>query len=185
MQRGYSDVVYESQKMAKLLDRAYRVAQTEARILITGESGTGKELLAHKIHEASERKSRSFVPLNCPGLTESLLESELFGHEKGAFTDAKEERVGLLARADQGTLLIDEISEASRRLQGIFLRFLETGEVQRVGYRGSRFPNIDTRVIALSNRDLEMMVSVDEFRRDLYFRLNVVHFHLPPPKGKN
>jgi two-component system response regulator HydG len=180
MKRGYYEIIYERPKMARMIERAMLVAQSDARVLITGESGTGKELLARTIHEASQRRAKNFVTVNCPGLTETLLESELFGHVRGAFTDAREDKIGILERADGGTLLIDEISEASKKLQGIFLRFLETGEIQKVGFKGSVYPIANTRVIAASNRDLDAMVTTQEFRRDLYFRLNVVHFHMPP-----
>lgn len=180
MKRGYFEVVYESGEMRLLVERAMRAAQSEARVLITGESGTGKELLARKIHENSPRRANNFMTVNCPALTETLLESELFGHVRGAFTDAKEDKVGILERANNGTLLIDEISEASPKLQGLFLRFLETGELAKVGFKNVNYPVVNTRVIAASNRDLDAMISAYEFRKDLYYRLNVVRIHLPP-----
>ncbi len=156
-----------------------RVAASEARaILISGESGTGKELVARRLHFASGRRQRSFVEVNCAEFSPTLFESELFGHERGAFTDAKTAKRGLAEVADQGTLFLDEIGEMALPLQAKLLRFLEDRRFRRVG--GSHDISVDVRLLAATNRDLPAMVAAGSFRRDLYYRLNVIAIPLPP-----
>lgn len=154
------------------------VAPTEATVLIHGESGTGKELVAEALHNNSERKGKSFVKVNCAALAESLLESELFGHEKGAFTGAENRREGKFVQADGGTLFLDEIGETSQAMQVKLLRVLQEQELQRVG--GEETVKIDVRIIAATNKDLEQEVRENNFREDLYYRLNVVMIVVPP-----
>jgi Nif-specific regulatory protein len=155
-----------------------RVATTKVTVLVRGESGVGKELIARAIHEASDRKAGPFICLNCAALTETLLESELFGHEKGAFTGATDRKIGKFESAHRGTLMLDEIGEMSQSIQAKFLRVLEGHPFERVG--GSQRVQVDVRVVAATNRDLEAAVSAGEFRRDLYFRLKVVELLVPP-----
>jgi DNA-binding NtrC family response regulator len=155
-----------------------RVAPTEARVLITGESGTGKELVAAAIHEAGSRKGRPFVTVNCAAIPRDLVESEMFGHERGAFTGATERRIGRFELAHSGTLFLDEIGDLSHEAQAKLLRTLETGELQRIG--AEAVTRIDARVVAATNRRLEDAVSEGAFREDLFFRLNVFPIHLPP-----
>ena len=147
-------------------------------MLVRGESGSGKELVARAIHDASDRRSAAFVCLNCAALTETLLESELFGHEKGAFTGATERKAGKFEAAHRGTLFLDEIGEMSQTIQAKFLRVLEGHSFERVG--GSQRVQVDVRVVAATNRNLEDAVTANEFRRDLYFRLKVVEIIVPP-----
>jgi two-component system response regulator HydG len=154
------------------------VAPTEATVLITGESGTGKELVAETLHRNSERNTKPFVRVNCAALAENLLESELFGHEKGAFTGADRQRDGTFMQADEGTLFLDEIGETSAAMQVKLLRVLQEGELQRVG--GEQTIHVDVRIIAATNRDLELEVEKGSFREDLYYRLNVVTLEVPP-----
>ncbi len=166
-----------SPRMRELIEMVYTVAPTEATVLITGESGTGKERVARAIQEASARRGKAFVTVNCAALNESLLESELFGHEKGAFTGADKRREGRFSQADGGTLFLDEIGELPLLLQAKLLRALQQGEVQRVG---SDTPIIvDVRVIAATNRNLREEVSEGRFREDLYYRLNVIGVEVP------
>ncbi len=171
-------VVSESRAMRDLLDLASRVARHNTTVLITGESGTGKEVLARAIHRMSPRSERSFVAINCAAIPEHLLESELFGHTKGAFTGATADRSGLFELAHEGTLLLDEIGDLPLELQAKLLRALEEGEVRRVGAREPR--KVDVRVIAATAKQLEQAVERGEFRADLFYRLNVVRLHLPP-----
>jgi len=154
-------------------------SRCDAKVLITGESGVGKEVVARLIHVFSSRKNASLVTVNCAALTESLLESELFGHVRGSFTGAYRDRSGVLEQAHRGTVFMDEVGETSGRMQGLLLRFLETGEIQRVG---SDRPDthVDVRVIAATNRNLMDSVADKSFREDLYYRLNVIHLQLPP-----
>jgi DNA-binding NtrC family response regulator len=163
--------------MEAVVRLAEQVAPSEASILLTGESGTGKEVLARLIHRKSRRARAHFVSVNCAAIPENLLESELFGHEKGAFTGAVARRVGRFEEANGGTLLLDEISEMHPRLQAKLLRAIQEREIDRVG--GTQPVKVDIRVIATSNRDLEEAVRKGEFREDLYFRLNVVNLRLP------
>ena len=155
-----------------------RVAKTDSTVLVMGESGTGKELIANAIHYNSSRRQKPFIPINCGAIPEELLESELFGHEKGAFTGALRDRRGRFELAHQGTILLDEIGEMSPKLQVKLLRFLQETKFQRIG--GSRTIEVDVRIIAATNKNLERAVSENEFREDLYYRLNVIPIHVPP-----
>jgi DNA-binding NtrC family response regulator len=168
--------------MQMLLDQAARIGPSKASVLIEGESGTGKELLARCLHALSPRRGKALVGVNCAALSESLVESELFGHEKGAFTGAEESRPGRFERAHGGTLLLDEISEMPPKMQAKLLRVLEEEEVERVG--GARVIKIDVRVIATTNRSLAEECTRDQFRRDLFYRLNAVHLQLPPLRSR-
>jgi two-component system response regulator HydG len=155
-----------------------RLSGSAATVLVTGESGTGKELVAKSLHNSSPRKGRPYVPLNCAAIPDTLLESELFGHKRGAFTDARTDRAGLFVEADGGTLFLDEIAELSPALQAKLLRVLQEGEIRPLG--ASRAERVDVRVIAATNKDLETRLKTGTFREDLYYRLNVIHIHLPP-----
>jgi len=171
-------MVGESAALRGITDQIQRVASTKATVLIRGESGAGKELVARSIHESSDRRGGPYVCLNCAALSETLLESELFGHEKGAFTGATEKKVGKFELADTGTLFLDEIGEMSPTIQAKFLRVLEGHHFERVG--GSARINVNVRVVAATNRHLEEAVAAGGFRRDLYFRLRVVEIGVPP-----
>ncbi len=155
-----------------------RVARSDARVLIMGESGVGKELVARGTHFGSARSENMFVAVNCAGLPETLLESELFGHVRGSFTDAHRDKPGTLQRAHKGTVFLDEIGEMTPRMQGLLLRFLETGELQRVGADWGQHVNV--RVIAATHRNLGEMITLGTFREDLFYRLNVVRISVPP-----
>lgn len=172
-------LIGESPVLAELNDEIARVARSDAKVLITGESGVGKELVAQAIHNASLRVSRPFVAVNCAGLPETLLESELFGHVKGSFTGAYRDKPGKLEIADTGTMFLDEIGEMTLRMQGLLLRFLETGELQKVG-ADRVVGRVDVRVIAATNRNLRDMIVQGTFREDLFYRLNVIHLTVPP-----
>jgi DNA-binding NtrC family response regulator len=154
-----------------------------AKVLITGESGVGKELVARLIHEKGQRSCAPFVPMNCAGLPDTLLESELFGHMRGSFTGAYRDKRGRLEAAHKGTIFMDEIGEMSLRMQATLLRFLETGEIQRVGADRS-LPPLDVRIIAATHRDLVAMVADQSFREDLFYRLKVVHIDVPPLRDR-
>ncbi|MGE0813752.1 MAG: sigma-54 interaction domain-containing protein [Vicinamibacterales bacterium] len=156
-----------------------RTARSDAKVLITGESGVGKELVARAVHAHSARAARPFVAVNCAGLPETLLESELFGHVKGSFTGAYRDKQGKLEMADGGTLFLDEVGEMTLRMQGLLLRFLETGELQKVGADRSK-ATVNIRVIAATNRNLRELIAQQAFREDLYYRLNVIHLVVPP-----
>lgn len=171
-------IIGNSPEILELLDMISYVAPTEATVLITGESGTGKELVAETLHRNSDRTAQPFVKVNCAALAENLLESELFGHEKGAFTGADRQRDGTFVQADGGTLFLDEIGETSAAMQVKLLRVLQEGELQRVG--GNQTISVDVRIIAATNRDLEEEVEKGRFREDLYYRLNVVTLEVPP-----
>ncbi len=175
---GTDKMVGQSAVMQDLLKQAATVAPTRSTILLLGESGTGKDLLAQTIHDNSPRRKENFLPLNCASLSASLLESELFGFEKGSFTGAMERRVGKLELADRGTLFLDEIGEIPLEMQVKLLRFLETREIMRVG--GNVAIKLDVRLMAATNRDLSQAVEKGIFRSDLYFRLKVVTLHVPP-----
>jgi DNA-binding NtrC family response regulator len=170
-------LVYEDEAMAMVLALADQVAGSEASILVTGESGTGKEVLARYVHRKSARADKPFISVNCAAIPENLLESELFGHEKGAFTGAIARRVGKFEEADGGTLLLDEISEMDARLQAKLLRAIQEREIDRVG--GTKPVKVNIRIIATSNRDLAEAVKHGTFREDLLYRLNVVNLRLP------
>ncbi len=171
-------IVGASRKLKDVLDKMKLVAPSRATVLIEGESGTGKELIAQAIHQASPRARGPFVAVHCAALSENLLESELFGHERGSFTGATERRIGRFESADRGTLFLDEIGEISGSTQVKLLRFLETKAVERVG--GSKPLELDVRLVAATNRNLEQMVRDGKFREDLFFRLNVVRLFMPP-----
>jgi two-component system response regulator HydG len=165
-----------------LYDQLARIADSEASVLITGESGTGKELVAKALHRRSRRADKPFVAVNCAALPDTLLESELFGHAKGAFTDAQAARKGLFVQAEGGTLLFDEIGEMPLAMQAKLLRALEEGKVRPVG--GETEVSFDARIIAATNRDLESAVEEGRFREDLFFRVNVIHIELPPLRSR-
>jgi transcriptional regulator with PAS, ATPase and Fis domain len=168
-----------SHPMLELRQEIERIARSDAKVLITGESGVGKELVARAIHTNSPRAERAFIAVNCAGLPETLLESELFGHVKGSFTGAYRDKPGKLETADEGTIFLDEVGEMTLRMQGLLLRFLETGELQKVGSeRAGR--RVDVRVVAATNRNLQDLIAQGQFREDLYYRLNVIHFWVPP-----
>ncbi len=175
---GFPNIVGESRVMAEILALVKRVATSKATVLVTGESGTGKELIARATHQCSNRAQRPFISVNCAALTETLLESELFGHERGAFTHAVAMRKGRFELADGGTLFLDEVAEMSQALQVKLLRVLQEMEFERVG--GNRSIKVDVRVVAASNRDLKEEVEAGRFREDLFYRLNVVHLHISP-----
>lgn len=172
-----TSIIGESRPMLELLDMITYVAPTEATVLVYGESGTGKELVAEALHQNSERSTKPFIKVNCAALAESLLESELFGHEKGAFTGADKRREGKFVQADGGTLFLDEIGETSQAMQVKLLRVLQEQELQRVG--GEETICVDVRIVAATNRDLEYEVKEGNFREDLYYRLNVVMLAVP------
>jgi DNA-binding NtrC family response regulator len=171
-------LIFEDEATAKVIAIADQVAPSEASILITGESGTGKEILARHVHRRSNRSEKPFISVNCAAIPENLLESELFGHEKGAFTGAIARRIGKFEEADGGTLLLDEISEMDARLQAKLLRAIQEREIDRVG--GGKPVKVDIRIIATSNRDLADAAKRGAFREDLLYRLNVVNLKVPP-----
>jgi DNA-binding NtrC family response regulator len=174
----FSDMVGKSARMRELFELIRRLSSSAATVLLTGESGTGKELVARSLHVNSPRQGRPFVPLNCATIPDTLLDSELFGHKRGAFTDARADRAGLFVEANGGTLFLDEIAELSPALQAKLLRVLQEGEIRPLG--ASRAERVDVRVIAATNKDLEARLKTGAFREDLFYRLNVVHIHLPP-----
>jgi two-component system response regulator AtoC len=175
----YPEIVAKSAGMREALELSTKVAQHPSTVLVTGESGTGKELIARLTHTAGPRASQPFVPINCGAIPENLLESELFGHVKGAFTGAHVDRGGLFEEADGGTLFLDEIGELPAQLQVKLLRALQEGEIRRVG-DSSAPRKVDVRIIAATARDLEQEVRDGAFRSDLYYRINVVRIHIPP-----
>jgi len=174
---NFSEIVGNSEKIRAVLDRVKLVAPSKATILIDGETGSGKELIAEAIHQASPRARAPFVAVHCAALPPTLLESELFGHEKGAFTGATERRVGRFEAADSGTLFLDEIGEISLATQVKLLRFLETKAIERIG--SMKLISLDVRLVAATNRNLEQMVKEGTFREDLFFRINVVRVPVP------
>ncbi len=175
---GFDDIIGKSDKMKEIYILINKVADKDATVLIEGETGTGKELVAKAIHKNSKRKDKIFIPLNCGALTDSLLESELFGHEKGAFTGANTLKYGILETANKGTVFLDEINNSSSNVQIKLLRFIESGEFFRVG--GNKLIYSDTRIIAATNKNLEELIKENKFREDLFHRLNVVKIVLPP-----
>jgi len=176
-------VVGGSPGLRRVVEIARRIAPGNAKVLITGESGVGKDVIARLIHANSSRADQRYVALNCASFSESLLESELFGHAKGSFTGAIRDRVGKLQWAHRGTIFLDEIGEMSLRMQAMLLRFLENGEIQPVGSDGPAL-HVDVRVIAATNRDLLAMVSRGEFREDLLYRIRVAHIDIPPLRDR-
>ncbi len=176
---GEPTIVAAAPAMLEVLSMARRAAVGESKVLITGESGVGKDLIARTVHVRSTRAGGPFIAVNCAGLTETLLESELFGHVKGSFTGAYRDKPGKLQLAHRGTLFLDEVGEMSLRMQALLLRFLETGEIQSVGaHQAASVANV--RVIAATNRNLAERVAQGEFREDLLYRLRVIHLHVPP-----
>jgi DNA-binding NtrC family response regulator len=175
-------IVGESLRMRELRRLIQTVAQTDARVLILGESGTGKELVAGALHHLSRRCEANYVRINCAAIPETLLESELFGHEKGAFTGALKQKPGRVEEADGGTIFLDEIADMSKPLQAKLLRFLEDGTFTRVG--GTQELRVNVRLIAATNRDLAQAIAAGQFREDLFHRLNVVQIHLPPLRDR-
>lgn len=165
--------------MRELRAEIDRVASSDAKVLITGESGVGKELVAAALHTQSARADRALVTVNCAGIPETLLESELFGHVKGSFTGAYRDSPGKLEMADRGSVFLDEIGEMTLRMQGLLLRFLETGDLQKVGSHHAN-GRVDVRVIAATNRDLPELIRQGQFREDLFYRLNVIRIVIPP-----
>ncbi len=170
-------IIGESKSIKEAIAVADKIAKSDANVLITGASGTGKEVFAHYIHSKSARKEKAFVSVNCAAIPENLLESELFGHEKGAFTGALTRRIGKFEESSGGTLLLDEISEMDPRLQAKLLRAIQEKEIDRVG--GNATVKVDLRIIATSNRDLQKEIQKGTFREDLYFRLNIINIELP------
>ena len=178
----FEDILGTTPAMRQIFGLVVRVARTDATVLLQGESGTGKELLARAIHSNSPRKSRPFVAINCGAIPETLLESELFGHEKGAYTGAHIQRKGKFELADGGTLLLDEIAEMGVPLQAKLLRFLQERQIERIG--GREAIQVDARVIAATNKDLKAELEAGRFREDLYYRLSVVNIHVPPLRDR-
>ncbi|MCU0572514.1 MAG: sigma-54 dependent transcriptional regulator [Syntrophobacteraceae bacterium] len=178
IQQRFANIIGQSPPMQRLYRTIQRVSKTATTVLILGESGTGKELIANAIHFNSDRKDKPFVPINCGAIPEELLESELFGHERGAFTGALKERKGRFELAHQGTVFLDEIGEMSQKLQVKLLRFLQEKRFERVG--GGRTIQVDAGIIAATNKDLEKAVEEGSFREDLFYRLNVIPMHVPP-----
>jgi two-component system, NtrC family, response regulator PilR len=176
------DIIGDSPKMRDLRDLIRTVAPTDARVLVLGESGTGKELVAGAIHSLSQRHKANYIRINCAAIPETLLESELFGHEKGAFTGALKQKLGRVEEADGGTIFLDEIADMSRPLQAKLLRFLEDGSFTRVG--GTLELRVNVRLIAATNRDIVQAIREETFREDLFHRLNVVQFRLPPLRDR-
>jgi transcriptional regulator with PAS, ATPase and Fis domain len=177
--QGTGQLIGNSAAIAELSQEIDRIARSDAKVLVTGESGVGKELVAHAIHQRSPRAQRTMVAVNCAGLPETLLESELFGHVKGSFTGAYRDKQGKLEIADGGTIFLDEIGEMTLRMQGLLLRFMETGELQKVGADRTA-GRVNVRVIAATNRNLRDMIAEGTFREDLFYRLNVIHLTVPP-----
>lgn len=179
---GFENIIGRSEAIRNLLSRVVRIAAADVTTLITGESGTGKELIARAIHANSSRADKPFIPVNCAAITETLLESELFGHARGAFTGATTARKGLLEEADGGTFFFDEVAETTMAFQAKLLRTIQEGEVRRVG--DNRPLKVDIRVIAATNVDLTEAVEEKRFREDLFYRLNVARFKLPPLRDR-
>lgn len=179
----FSDIVGDNLLIQEVIDQAKKIAPTDLNILITGESGTGKEIFAHAIHQKSTRDTCPFVPVNCAAIPSSLLESELFGYEEGAFTNSKQDgKIGLFELANKGTLFLDEIGDMPLDLQSKLLRVLEEGTFRKIG--GLTEQQIDVRIIAATNKDLSKMVQKELFREDLYYRINTVHLSIPPLRNR-
>ena len=180
--QNFGELIGESEAMKRVLVDMHQVAETDATVLLLGETGTGKEVCARALHAASKRRDKSLITVNCAAITPTLIESEFFGHEKGAFTGATQKREGRFALADGGTIFLDEIGELSLELQVKLLRVLQEGEFEPVG--SSRTRKVDVRVLTATNRDLEAAVKEGNFREDLYYRLNVFPLHLPPLRDR-
>ena len=180
--RRFEQLIGKSRSLEVVLDQVERVAPTDSTVLIQGETGTGKELIARAVHNVSSRCGRPFIKLNCAAIPYSLLESELFGHERGAFTGAIAQKVGRFEMADKGTLFLDEVGDIPLALQPKLLRVLQEQEFERLG--GTRTHQVDVRLVAATNRDLAGLVKRNEFRSDLYYRLNVFPIPLPPLRGR-
>jgi transcriptional regulator with PAS, ATPase and Fis domain len=176
-------LIGQSPDIVALREEIDRVARSDAKVLVTGESGCGKEIVAQSIHYQSPRAGMAFAPVNCAGLPETLLESELFGHVRGSFTGAFRDKPGKLEAAHNGTVFLDEIGEMTLRMQGLLLRFLETGELQKVGADGGG-RTVNVRVIAATNKNLRDMIAQGSFREDLFYRLNVIHIVVPPLRDR-
>ena len=174
----------ESSAITSLRREIEAAARTDAKVLVLGETGSGKEVVARLIHEHSQRSSRAFVAVNCSGIPETLLESELFGHTRGSFTGAYRDKPGLVRQADRGTLFLDELGEMSLRMQAVLLRFAETGEIQTIGVDGVTGRS-DVRLITATNRNLRERIDAGVFREDLYFRLNIIQIHVPPLRERS
>ncbi len=172
------EIITANPKLQKVLDDIKKIAPSNSAVLIIGESGTGKELIARAIYQASPRRDKAFIPVNCAGISETLFESELFGHERGAFTGAMSRKVGRIEMADGGTLFLDEIGALPMNLQAKMLRFLETGEFERIG--GTQTIQVDIRLIAATNKDLQAEVDANRFREDLFHCLNIISIESPP-----
>jgi transcriptional regulator with PAS, ATPase and Fis domain len=179
MREDSEQLIGHSPAIAELRDEVGYAARSDAKILVTGESGVGKEVIARLIHRQSPRARAQLVNINCAGLPDSLLESELFGHVRGSFTGAYRDKPGLLELAHSGTIFMDEVGEMSLRMQALLLRFLESGEIQRVGAERPQ-ARVNVRVIAATNRNLTERIASKDFREDLYYRLNVIHLTIPP-----
>jgi len=182
-QHAFHNIIGKSKQMKELFNVIKRVSETDSSILITGESGTGKELVARAIHARSPRKDKYFKAINCGAIPDHLLESELFGHEKGAFTGAHERKIGKFEMANQGTIFLDEISAMPQKMQVKLLRVLQEREIERIG--SSKTIAVDLRIIAASNAHMRKLVEKGAFREDLYYRLNVIPLHLPPLRERN
>jgi DNA-binding NtrC family response regulator len=179
---SFHNLIGKSHKMREIYVQIEQISGTKSTVLITGESGTGKELVARAIHYNSPRKEKTFVPINCAAIPESLIESELFGYEKGAFTNALNRRIGKFERAHKGTLFLDEIGDLSTATQAKILRVLQEKEFVRIG--GVQPLKVDVRIIAATNKNLEVLMEKEIFRNDLYYRINVVSIHLPPLRDR-
>jgi two-component system response regulator AtoC len=183
MRHSDGQLIGASATMEALALEIERVARSDAKVLVTGESGVGKELVAQSIHARSLRAPRPFIAVNCAGLPETLLESELFGHVKGSFTGAYRDKPGKFELADRGTMFLDEVGEMTLRMQGLLLRFLETGEIQKVG-ADHAVTGVDVRIVASTNRNLRDMTAEGTFREDVFYRLNVIHLTVPPLRDR-
>ncbi|MFP4543616.1 MAG: sigma-54-dependent transcriptional regulator [Bacteroidota bacterium] len=181
-QDSFTDIIAGAKEMREVLSTAARVADSKASVLLRGESGTGKELIARAVHKASGRCREPFIVVNCAALPETLFESELFGHEKGAFTGADKQRLGRFEQASGGTLFIDEIGDIPLQVQVKMLRALQFGQIERIG--GNKLIDLDVRIISATNRNLEEMIQKGDFREDLYYRINVVSICLPPLRSR-
>jgi len=184
MNKNLPVLLGESAAIVSLRREIEAAARTDAKVLVLGETGAGKEVVARLIHEQSARAARSFVAVNCSGIPETLLESELFGHARGSFTGAYRDKPGLVRQADRGTLFLDELGEMSLRMQAVLLRFAETGEIQTIGVDGVTGRS-DVRLITATNRNLRERIDAGLFREDLYFRLNIIQIHVPPLRERS